>query len=98
MSVDLGIMAVVAGNSLILSWITYQLYRTTVKLNEMEMALGGLFQGLFERLERFEELAPDLEAPNPLFSILQGMIENSTTKGRDESGRFVQAEIIEPTE
>lgn len=96
MSVDLGIMAVVAGNSLILSWIAYQLYRTTVKLNEMEMALGGLFQGLFEKLEEFRELAPDLEAPNPLFSILQGMIENSTTKGRDDTGRFVQAEIIEP--
>jgi len=25
-------------------------------------------------------------------------MENSTTKGRDDSGRFVQAEIIEPKE
>ncbi len=91
-------MAAVAGNSLILSFLAYQIYRTTTKLHEMEHALGGLFQGLFEKLSRFEELVPEIEPPNPLHLILQQMMESSSTKGRDDAGRFVQAEIIEPKE
>ena len=95
---DYFIIAFVAGNSAVLAVLCYQIYRTTVKLTEMEMALGGLFQGLFEKLARFEEIVPDLDPPNPLFGILQQMMDNSTTKGRDDTGRFVQAEIIEPNE
>ena len=95
---EVWILGVVAGNSLILSFISYHIYRTSVKLNEMELALGGLFQGLFEKLEKFEDLAPGFEPANPLLGILAQMMENSTTKGRDDSGRFVQAEIIEPKE
>jgi len=95
---DYAILAVVAGNSLLLGFIAFQIYRTTIKLKEMEMALGGLFQGLFERLEKFEELAPDLEAPNPLFQILQGMIENRDTKDRDDSGQFRAPIVIDAKE
>ena len=95
---DYALLAVVAGNSLILSFIVYQMIRTTNRLTEMENALGGLFQGLFEKLNKFEELVPDLEPANPLVGILQQMMNNNTTKGRDDAGQFVRAEIIEPKE
>ena len=95
---DYAIMAVVAGNSLILSFLAYQIYRITTKISEMELALGGLFQGLFEKPSRFEELVPEIEPPNPLHLLFQQMMDNSSTKGRDDSGQFVRAEIIEPKE
>lgn len=63
---------------------------------DLENQLGGLFHALFEKLEKFEQMAPDMEPPNPLFGLIQSMITENTIKGRDDSGRFVQAEIIPP--
>ena len=90
------LLGIIAGNSLLLSFIVWQLIRSAAKITEMEQALGGLFQGLFQKLERFEELVPEMEPANPLVGILQQMMANSSTKGRDDAGQFVRAEIIEP--
>lgn len=65
-------------------------------MTELESQLGGLFHALFEKLEKFEQMAPDMEPPNPLFGLIQSMITENTIKGRDDSGQFVRAEIIPP--
>ena len=93
---DYALLVVIAGNGCLLGWLIYQFHRSTKRFTELEQQLGGLFHALFERLEKFEQLAPDLEPPNPLFGLLQSMIQENTTKGRDDVGRFVQAEIIPP--
>jgi len=95
---DYALLVAIAGNGCLLGWLIYQFHRSTKRMNDLESQLGGLFQALFEKLERFEKMAPDMEPPNPLFGLIQSMMENNTTKDRDDSGRFVQAEIIPPNE
>ena len=93
---DYLILVAVAGNGCLLGWLIYQFHRSTERFSDLESQLGGLFHALFEKLEKFEQLAPDMEPPNPLFGLIQSMMENNTTKDRDDSGQFVRAEIIPP--
>lgn len=96
MIIDYAILVAIAGNGCLLGWLIYQFHRSTKRFTELESQLGGLFHALFEKLETFEGLVPDMEPPNPLFGLIQSMITENTIKGRDDSGRFVQAEIIPP--
>jgi len=95
---DYAILVAIAGNGCLLGWLIYEFHRSTKRFIDLESQLGGLFQALFERLEKFEKMAPDLEPPNPLFGLIQSMMENNITKGRDDSGQFVRAEIIPPVQ
>tara|TARA_R110002020_G_C16304553_1_gene773345 strand:+ start:88 stop:411 length:324 start_codon:yes stop_codon:yes gene_type:complete len=94
--IDYAILVAIAGNGCLLGWLIYQFHRSTKRMIDLENQLGGLFHALFEKLEKFEQMAPDMEPPNPLFGLIQSMITENTIKGRDDSGRFVQAEIIPP--
>ena len=96
MFIDYAILVAIAGNGCLLGWLIYQFHRSTKRMIDLENQLGGLFHALFEKLEKFEQMAPDMEPPNPLFGLIQSMITENTIKGRDDSGRFVQAEIIPP--
>ena len=96
MIIDYAILVAIAGNGCLLGWLIYQFHRSTKRMIDLENQLGGLFHALFEKLEKFEQMAPDMEPPNPLFGLIQSMITENTIKGRDDSGRFVQAEIIPP--
>jgi len=90
------IIGVVAWNCALLGFLIYQLHRSTAKFTDLENALGSLFHNLFEKLQKFEEVMPDLEPANPLMAIIQGMIEKQPIKDRDDDGQFVKARIIEP--
>lgn len=96
MIIEYIMLAAIAGNGCLLAWLVYRIHRSTERMTDLENQLGGLFHALFEKLEKFEELAPGMEPPNPLLGIIQSMINDGTTKGRDDSGRFVQAEVIPP--
>lgn len=96
MLLDYALLVAIAGNGCLLGWLIYQFHRSTERFSDLENQLGGLFHALFEKLEKFEGIVPDMEPPNPLFGLIQSMINNDTTKGRDDSGQFVRAEIIPP--
>ncbi len=80
-----------------LCWYVYQIPTIEDELERFSQDLGGAFQVIMNKLEKFEELVPDIEPPNPLFSIIQSMMENQTPKDRGATGQFVKAEIIEPS-
>jgi hypothetical protein len=79
-----------------LCWYVYQIPDVNEQLEVFSKELGGVFQMVMQKLEHFEQLVPDIEAPNPLFQIIQSVMENQTPKDRGATGQFVKAEIIEP--
>ena len=80
-----------------LCWYVYQIPDVNEQLETFSKELGGVFQIVMQKLEHFEQLVPDIEAPNPLFQIIQSVMENQTPKDRGATGQFVTAEIIEPS-
>jgi len=95
--------------SVILCFLTaalgYFLYRITTQLNDasaeiedLKADLGGVFNVFMTKLEKFEGLVPEIEAPNPFLGFLQSMVENQTPKDREPSGQFVRAEVIHPSD
>lgn len=81
-----------------LCWYVYQIPDVNEQLETFSKELGGVFQIVMQKLEHFEQLVPDIEAPNPLFQIIQSVMENQTPKDRGATGQFVKAEIIEPSD
>lgn len=82
----------------------YFLYRITTQLNDasaeiedLKADLGGVFNVFMNKLEKFEDLVPQIEAPNPLFGLLRDLVDNQTPKDRDGAGQFVRAEVIHPS-
>ena len=53
----------IAGNGCLLAWLVYRIHRSTERMTDLENQLGGLFHALFEKLEKFEELAPGWSHP-----------------------------------
>lgn len=80
-----------------LCWYVYQIPTIEEELETFSKELGGVFQIVLNKLEKFEELVPEIEPPNPLFSIISEMMKNQTPKDRGATGQFVKAEIIEPS-
>jgi len=89
-------MCMVAGNLALSGVLIYKLYQTAAKFTELENALGALFHSLFEKLEKFEKIMPESDPISPIMQIIQGMVDNNTSKDRDDGGQFVKARIIEP--
>ena len=88
-------------NSCFLAALLYQIRQITdleSDIQEFKEELGGVFGMLFEKLSKFEEIMPGIEPPNPLLGLIKTMMENSTHIDRSESGQFVRAEVIQPSE
>ncbi len=78
--------------------ITTQLNEAAAEVEELKADLGGVFNVFMTKLEKFEELVPDIEPANPFLGIIQSIMENQTPKDRDGSGQFVRAEVIHPSD
>ena len=86
-------------NSCLLAAFLYQIRQITdldSEIQDFKAELGGVFNLLFEKLSKFEEIMPGIEPPNPLLGIIKQMMENSTPIDRSGSGQFVRAEVIQP--
>ena len=88
-------------NSCLLAAFLYQIRQITdldSEIQDFKAELGGVFNLLFEKIGKFEENMPEFEPPNPLLGLIKTMMENSTHIDRSESGQFVRAEVIQPSE
>ncbi len=78
--------------------ITTQLNDASAEVVDLKTDLGGVFNVFMTKLEKFEELVPEIEAPNPLFGLVRDLMANQTPKDRDGSGQFIRAEVIPPSD
>ncbi len=68
------------------------------EISDFKQDLGGVFNFISQKLEKFEDLVPDIEAPNPLVGIIQSYFQNQSPLDRGATGQFVRAEVIHPSD
>ena len=92
-------------NAVLMAAILYKIHQINAEFSliseeseSLKAELGGVFNVFMNKLDKFEQMVPDIEPANPFLGILQSMMENQTPKDREPSGQFIRAQVIEPSD